>query len=385
MCLARVSTPHPSSAVVDGKASPLCPVHLARAVEFYAVESRHMVEHFRRSIERARQARSVHGHKPVEVNEGPEPVMRCQFCGVKAFSRKWFERCSPKPEPEPVAGWVYYVETGGYIKIGWTSDLQARMRAYPPSFRLLAVEPGEQALEARRHRQFAVHRTHGREWYPLAAVLTQHVDRILAEHGEPPKVDFAGRPVQVPMPPPDRPPSALNPAAAVAGSGLFPFWAVDARVRGQAEWKSMSALVTFLRARLDEDETWAKSCEEVYPGPWEVIDRGHSVTIKAAAPLFRVIVSLDQDDVPPSDRWLSEWLDHIARHDPVRVLRDVAAKRVLVDHAEQVLLETTHRFHPAYRFAVHLLHTLGAVYADHPDYQPEWSRPMMHSEPGADA
>lgn len=113
----------------------------------------------------------------------------------------------PKPEPELAtepkpAGIVYYLRSGGFIKIGWTKSLTGRMKAYPPDTVLLATEPGTREDETRRHRQFAVHRTHGREWYAIAADLTRHIDRIKAEHGEPDAVDFAAKPVQIPQPRP---------------------------------------------------------------------------------------------------------------------------------------------------------------------------------------
>lgn len=109
---------------------------------------------------------------------------------------------TPEPEPEapkPVEGFVYYVRSGGFIKIGWTSDLTKRMKGYPPDSVLLAVEPGPRALEGRRHKQFAHHRTHGREWYTMAPTLTHHIDSVKAEHGEPAPVDFAAKPVGIPQ------------------------------------------------------------------------------------------------------------------------------------------------------------------------------------------
>lgn len=52
---------------------------------------------------------------------------------------------------------------------------------------------------------------------------------------------------------------------------------------------------------------------------------------------------------------------HMARHDPARVLRECEAKRELVD--------TWHDEHGG----GHVLKTLAAVYADHPEYQQKWS------------
>ena len=114
------------------------------------------------------------------------------------------ENAAPKPKPEPTPGWVYFLQSGGHIKIGWTSNLEQRMRAYPPGSQLLAVQPGTRRDEAATHRRFAVHRTHGREWYPLAADLVRYIATVTAEHGQPPTVDFAGKPAEIPRPHSDR-------------------------------------------------------------------------------------------------------------------------------------------------------------------------------------
>ena len=103
----------------------------------------------------------------------------------------------PKPQPE---GFVYYLRSSGFLKIGWTTDLAKRMKAYPPDSILLAVEPGPRQLETRRHRQFSHHRSHGREWYTLAPTLMHHVESVKAEHGNPDPVAFAAKPVGIPQP-----------------------------------------------------------------------------------------------------------------------------------------------------------------------------------------
>jgi hypothetical protein len=46
---------------------------------------------------------------------------------------------------------IYYAKIGGHIKIGWTSRLDQRMRAYPPNTELLAVHPGTRADEKKLH------------------------------------------------------------------------------------------------------------------------------------------------------------------------------------------------------------------------------------------
>lgn len=129
----------------------------------------------------------------------------------------------------------------------------------------------------------------------------------------------------------------------------------------------MDDLIAFLRARLDEDE--AAAMEAVFPSPWDVSDRGHYAAVRADEPDFRIITELDQSQGVPGV-WLSETLSHIARHDPARVLADVAAKRAVV-----FWCEAAYRVVEADRYALDvervLLH-LASAYAEHPDYHEEW-------------
>lgn len=108
---------------------------------------------------------------------------------------------TPKPRATTtIDGTVYYLRIGGYIKIGWTSDMTRRMKAYPPDTVLLATRSGTRSDEATEHKRFAHLRTHGREWYPLAPQLTQHIDTIVKTHGEPESVTFMAKPVEIPRP-----------------------------------------------------------------------------------------------------------------------------------------------------------------------------------------
>lgn len=109
---------------------------------------------------------------------------------------------TPRDEKD---GTVYYLRVGAYIKIGWTSDLTKRMKSYSPDSVLLATEPGTRKDEQRRHRMFAVHRTHGREWYAMVPSLTHHIQQVTDAHGSPDPVAFAARPVAIPQPRTARP------------------------------------------------------------------------------------------------------------------------------------------------------------------------------------
>ncbi len=133
----------------------------------------------------------------------------------------------------------------------------------------------------------------------------------------------------------------------------------------------MDDLVTWLRAQLDEDERVAQQSASVCDGAeWyaaELDAVGHR----------RVGIALRSYGVTASIRGADAV--HIARHDPGRVLREVAAKRALMREMESV---------PGVIFACddececgpglpgrtcRMVRHLAAVYADRSGYRPEWA------------
>lgn len=107
------------------------------------------------------------------------------------------ENTPPKIEPKATTdGTVYYVQVGGHIKIGWTSNLERRMKDYAPNSQLLAVHSGTRADEAKMHKRFATARTHGREWYAPVPSLLHHIEQMNAQHGVP-EVTFGAAPVTI--------------------------------------------------------------------------------------------------------------------------------------------------------------------------------------------
>ncbi len=68
---------------------------------------------------------------------------------------------------------VYAVRTDdGLVKIGHSTDLANRIKAYGGWDALLVAVPGTRDDEASLHQQFAKHRAHGREFYtPHAEVM----------------------------------------------------------------------------------------------------------------------------------------------------------------------------------------------------------------------
>lgn len=92
----------------------------------------------------------------------------------------------------------------------------------------------------------------------------------------------------------------------------------------------MPDLATWLRDQLDEDERVARAAT---PGQWAVFVETYDVVeIRTAAsredrrgPTDQVVTPGDYEAVDRPDA------EHIARHDPARILAEVAAKRAIID------------------------------------------------------
>ncbi|WP_326565092.1 DUF6221 family protein [Amycolatopsis rhabdoformis] len=126
----------------------------------------------------------------------------------------------------------------------------------------------------------------------------------------------------------------------------------------------MDDLIAFLRARLDEDERIAKTAD---PGPWHAdgggIHKGHTT-----------------DEVVD---YAGDNAEHIARHDPARVLAEVAAKRLIIelhqpDHKQRdcgTCMSRKIGYQEDWieeEWPCKTLCLLALPYADHPDYREEW-------------
>ncbi len=71
---------------------------------------------------------------------------------------------------------VYYIQFRDVIKIGTAVDPRSRLDCLPWEF-VLAMEPGEYAVERHRHKQFeAIH--HLGEWFQDHTTLREHIDRV---------------------------------------------------------------------------------------------------------------------------------------------------------------------------------------------------------------
>lgn len=130
----------------------------------------------------------------------------------------------------------------------------------------------------------------------------------------------------------------------------------------------MTSLVEFLTARLNDDEKVATAAfisHESDTASWFVRD----TEVFAENPVH---------PTPVAKSWPGE-VAHIARHDPARVLREVKAKRRILDDYEITLSALPHSDDP--RGTTHAAadafwaacSALADVYSDHPDYREKWA------------
>lgn len=126
-------------------------------------------------------------------------------------------------------------------------------------------------------------------------------------------------------------------------------------------------ITEFLNARYDEDEATARAVTDAGgESDW----RAHPVAelegrraLTGGSFIFAVV-----DPVPEGPACA----DHAARHDPARVLREIAAKRAVLALASEALGDDT-TVPDAEFMAGEIVKALASVYSDHPDYQQEWA------------
>jgi hypothetical protein len=100
------------------------------------------------------------------------------FRGIMDDLRADSERrvAEQKPEPRPAKGLVYFVRLGNRIKIGYTTNMKARMVAVPHE-EVLGTVPGTMTDERRCHAAFAHLREHG-EWFRAEPDLLKFIEDL---------------------------------------------------------------------------------------------------------------------------------------------------------------------------------------------------------------
>jgi hypothetical protein len=135
----------------------------------------------------------------------------------------------------------------------------------------------------------------------------------------------------------------------------------------------MDDLVAFVRDRLDEDEAMARSVKPL----------GHTaalggIRIEHAFAVTRLVASGEDGSYrSEADRAAAA---HFRRHDPARVLREVAAKRRLLARHALVSGGRPSQFSSFQRGQDHgyveacedMLRDMAATWSDHPAFRTEW-------------
>lgn len=111
-------------------------------------------------------------------------------------------------------------------------------------------------------------------------------------------------------------------------------------------------IVDFLNARLDEEQAAARAAA---PGPWKREDT-------------KVFDAAGNPVAETGDPTAAE---HITRHDPARVLHEVALRRRLVREVDEYTRFSRDRL--AGEMARQILGALAGAYTDHPDFAPDWA------------
>lgn len=146
----------------------------------------------------------------------------------------------------------------------------------------------------------------------------------------------------------------------------------------------MTELTEFLLARIKEDEMVARAAiDPESPGKtWHWVTTQTDTPVAHGDALEALIhqrISLrTTEEFPTSAGNLPAFAinevdeiatagvaDHIARHDPARVLAECAAKRAIVERESGSRTKITYR-------RLMTLQDLASVYSNHPDYREEW-------------
>lgn len=131
----------------------------------------------------------------------------------------------------------------------------------------------------------------------------------------------------------------------------------------------MDDLTAFITARLDEDEAMANAVANA---------AARSVWTSSGAHVFAA-AKPGRPEVPITGYLPDGMADHIARHDPARVLREVAARRRTLErhrncgHGVGYCDDGGHGWYDDARGALcNEKLDLAAAWSDHPDYREEW-------------
>ena len=123
------------------------------------------------------------------------------------------------------------------------------------------------------------------------------------------------------------------------------------------------SIVDFLNARLAED---AEAAQAADGGEWTFketywLDYNWAIENADEDTVFRAV-----------NLWSMPAASHVARHDPARVLREIAAKRAIID-VWQIAEQTHDILGDGFIALDRAVRTLADIYADHAEYNREWA------------
>jgi hypothetical protein len=132
------------------------------------------------------------------------------------------------------------------------------------------------------------------------------------------------------------------------------------------------SIVDFLNARLKADQDAAEAARDLMDEPWKIFPEGPEEENYSGG--YRI-----SSGVTIAGHVEEAKAAHIARHDPARVLREVTAKRAIIEMAAYRLtaaeeleakgVESTGELRAP---AEYLLSTLAAIYSNHAEFREEW-------------
>lgn len=139
----------------------------------------------------------------------------------------------------------------------------------------------------------------------------------------------------------------------------------------------MTDLIEFLRTRLDEDEQTARDAlhaDAVNPGVWTT--EHHNSATHSEPNRCHIAEDRSGNYWSVAHEVFIPNAEHMARHDPARVLAEVDAKRRLVSMFAPKLGEDVEaelaKGNDLPWMGQQALAVLALPYSDHPDYREEW-------------
>jgi hypothetical protein len=113
------------------------------------------------------------------------PLGLCNGCWWWA-SDSLAEHRKATPRPQSL-GTIYVIQVGDRLKIGFSTRIKQRIKAYPPGSVVLAFHESVYPIDEKElHDRCTQYRIAGREWYRDAPEMREIIAEMVAKHGEPP-------------------------------------------------------------------------------------------------------------------------------------------------------------------------------------------------------